>query len=577
MTYILYKIGTENSYHTFKIDKKTGGLRVINAPNPALKSVQRKFASLLWETQKKIWKDNNINPNISHGFQEKKSIITNAQIHRNKKYVINVDLKDFFTSFHFGRVKGFFEKNKNFKVPQEVALIIAQLTCYQGVLPQGAPSSPIITNLICKILDYRILKLAKKYKLDYSRYVDDLTFSTNSHLILRQEKEFYLKLKNEIERAGFKINDKKTRLQYNTSRQEVTGLIVNKKINVPKEYYKNTRAMANNLYKYGEFSINGNEATINQLEGRFAFINQLDIWNNLLESESSLNNNNIEYQRFLLSTNRKGKDHHNILQLLNAREKEYQKFLFYKYFYGNEIPTIITEGKTDIRYLKAALKNLYIDYPNLVEKKNNIFYFKIFFFKKSKQKGHNEISRFKYFFNLPADGADSMKNLYNFFSDKNNKLYTNYLKYFNSFNSAKPNNPTFFIFDNEISSKKTKPIKSFFNYVYNGDKKSNSESKLKTLKDNFYLEITDNLFILTHQLLKGNDENELEDLFEQVTLDHMEGEKKFSKDGDNETNYGKEIYSKYVLKNYKNINFDNFRPLLNNLNNILIAYHKNKV
>lgn len=114
-------------------------------------------------------------------------------------------------------------------VPKEVALIIAQLTCYQGTLPQGAPSSPIITNLICKILDFRILKLAKKYKLDYSRYADDLTFSTNNHLFLNEETIFLKKLSEEVERAGFKINNNKTRLQFSSSRQEVTGLIVNKK------------------------------------------------------------------------------------------------------------------------------------------------------------------------------------------------------------------------------------------------------------------------------------------------------------------------------------------------------------
>ncbi|EGO9008665.1 RNA-directed DNA polymerase, partial [Enterococcus faecalis] len=242
MTYLLYnkeKKGTENSYQTFEIEKKSGGVRIIHAPNDELKFVQKRLANLLWMTQKKIWKENNIKANISHAFEEKKSIITNAKIHRNKKFVLNVDLEDFFSSFHFGRVKGFFEKDNNFKVPEDVALIIAQLTCYQGSLPQGSPSSPIITNLICKIMDFRILKLAKKYKLDYSRYADDLTFSTNNTLFLSQETIFLKKLNKEIDRAGFKLNAKKTRLQFNSSRQEVTGLVVNKKISVPREYYKN--------------------------------------------------------------------------------------------------------------------------------------------------------------------------------------------------------------------------------------------------------------------------------------------------------------------------------------------------
>ncbi|HEY0222382.1 MAG TPA: retron Ec67 family RNA-directed DNA polymerase/endonuclease [Lactovum miscens] len=578
MTYLLYnkeKKGTENSYNTFEIKKKSGGMRIIHAPNEELKFVQKRLANLLWITQKKVWREHNSKSNISHAFEKEKSIMTNAKIHRNKRFVLNVDLEDFFSSFHFGRVKGFFEKDNNFKVPKDVALIIAQLTCYRGALPQGAPSSPIITNLICKIMDLRLLKLAKKYKLDYSRYADDLTFSTNNSLFLSQEKTFLKNLNKEIERAGFKLNNKKTRLQYSSSRQEVTGLIVNKKINVPREYYKNTRAMANSLYKNGEFMIDGVPGTIKQLEGRFAFINQLDKWNNKLEYNSSLNDNNLEYQKYLLSTKRKGKDHYFMLQMLNAREIEYQKFLYYKYFYSNKMPTIVTEGKTDIRYIKAALKSLYRDYPDLVEKINNKFVFKIFFFRKSKRRNGKDISRYKYFFNLPIDGADAMKNLYNFFSEKNNKLYPNYLKYFNSFGS-KPSSPTFFIFDNEITSKKEKPLKSFINYVYNGKENAKiREEKFELLERTLFLKVTENLFLITNKVLKNCKETELEDLFDNDTLAHEIEGKTFSKNSDSKNHYGKEIFSKFILKNYEKINFENFRPILDNLNSLIFNWNKN--
>lgn len=89
-------------------------------------------------------------------------------------------------------------KNKDFQLPKEVATIIAQLSCYMGHLPQGAPSSPIITNLICQILDMRLLKLAKKYKLDYTRYADDLTFSTNNSSFIESLSLFYDELSQEI-------------------------------------------------------------------------------------------------------------------------------------------------------------------------------------------------------------------------------------------------------------------------------------------------------------------------------------------------------------------------------------------
>ncbi|EUJ44212.1 reverse transcriptase family protein, partial [Listeria fleischmannii] len=169
-------------------------------------------------------------------------------------------------------MKGYFEKNNQFKLDSQVAILIAQISCYKGFLPQGAPTSPIITNMICSILDYRLLKLAKQFKLDYTRYADDLTFSTNDKKFLDNKDVFFNKINREIEKAGFKINCKKTRLQFKDSHQEVTGLTVNKKVNVKRFYYRQTRAMAHRLYKTGEFEIDGKRGTIDQLQGRLSFM-----------------------------------------------------------------------------------------------------------------------------------------------------------------------------------------------------------------------------------------------------------------------------------------------------------------
>ena len=253
-----------------------------------------------------------------------KSIITNAKPHRNKRFVLNLDLENFFDSFHFGRVRGFFEKNKVLPLPHEVATVIAQLTCFEGSLPQGAPTSPIITNLICRIMDKRLIKIVQKYKLYYTRYADDLTFSTNDKLFLENKDEFLLELESEIISSGFKINNKKTRLQYKDSRQTVTGLVVNKKLNVSHAYYKTTRAMAHSFYSKGEFTINGESGTMAQLEGRFSFITQIDKCN--LDLDLDLDKRKINFRE------------------LNGREKEYQKFLFYKYFLGIHAPLIVTEA-----------------------------------------------------------------------------------------------------------------------------------------------------------------------------------------------------------------------------------------
>ena len=203
-------------------------------------------------------------------------------------------------------MRGFFIKDRNFCVSSDVATVIAQIACYKGKLPQGAPSSPIITNLIARILDYRIVKIAKKYRFTYSRYADDMTVSTNRELAsnkLRTTKEldkFLAELEKVIVASGFKINNKKTRLSNNMQRQEVTGLVVNKKINVKREYIKNTRAMAHKLYLSQRFEIDGREGTINQLIGRFAFVQQIDQFNNYLSYKKSLIKNNFDAQKYLI-------------------------------------------------------------------------------------------------------------------------------------------------------------------------------------------------------------------------------------------------------------------------------------
>ena len=540
LTHLLYVEGVDNLYRSFDIPKKSGGERHINAPTDELKGIQRKLADALWEHQADIWRNKNIKPNISHAFEQGKSIITNAKIHKNKRYVLNMDLENFFDTFHFGRVRGFFEKNNNFKLPIEMATVIAQLACYQGCLPQGAPSSPIITNLICQILDNRLLKIAKSYKLDYSRYADDITFSTNNKEFIAQSPIFIEELTKEIERAGFKINNKKTKLQYRDSRQEVTGLVVNKKISVDRRYYKATRAMAHSLYSTGSFEIDGEVGTTNQLEGRFSFLNQIERHNN--------------------KTDRK--DHHS--GNLNAREEQYRKFLFYKYFFMNDKPLIVTEGKTDIAYIKAALKNLYADYPDLISKVGpSEFTFKVTFLRRTQ--------RLRYFFGLGLDGADTIKRIYYFYRGvyENGNKHPNYAEYFERISGVQSKNPTIFLFDNEISNKE-KPLSKFLTAIRIKD------NHKADLQKNLYINITGNLYLLTNPIPDTCKEAEIEDLFDDSTRAHVIAGKKFSPDGsfDNSLYYGKEIFSKYIFGNYETIDFSGFKPLLDSLNTIAKEYGK---
>ncbi|WML54326.1 retron Ec67 family RNA-directed DNA polymerase/endonuclease [Neobacillus sp. PS3-12] len=530
LSYVLYVKGINNLYTSFEIPKKNGGVRKINAPLEELKDIQRKLAEALHSHMKKKSKKKN---NISHAFEIDKSIITNAEVHRNKRLVLNIDLKDFFGSIHFGRVRGFFNKNNKFLLPIEVATVIAQISCFEGKLPQGAPSSPIISNLICEILDYRLSKISKKYKLDYTRYADDLTFSTNDKNFLGLQNEFYIEISKELIRAGFSINEDKKRLQLKDSRQVVTGIVVNKKLNVNRDYYKETRAMAHHLYKQGKFVINGEVASLNQLEGRFAFINQLTRYNN--------KKNGIKPKSF-----------RNLL----SRELQYQKFLFYKYFFANSKPLIVTEGKTDIVYLKSALKNLHSEYPNLITKNSDgSFEFKVSFLKKTK--------RLKYFLGIYQDGGSALNNIYDFFTAKKNT--PNFLIYFKQISNTLPKNPVILIFDNEG---KNKPLGLFLNHA-------GLDAKKREILDSRYMvDLIDNLYLLTVPLIDGKSECDIEDLFEDITLSYEISGRKFTKEDKYDTSkyYGKDMFSKYILNNYADINFNEFRSVLDNINNIIGIY-----
>lgn len=540
LTYLLYIKKIDNCYNTLEIPKKNGDTRTICIPNKNLKKVQKKLYNKLSTYYDEIKTQNNFTSKISHGFEKNRSIVTNAEVHKNKRYVVNLDLLVFFPSINFGRVRSYFIKNNYFEINDDIATILAQLTCYKGTLPQGASTSPLIANMICNIMDIRILKIAKKYRLDYTRYADDLTFSTNNKYFLNDYDKFLEDIKNIIHRSGFELNSKKTRLLFSNSRQEVTGLVVNKKISVPKEYYKNTRAMAHSLYKNGYFLIDDEVGTIEQLEGRFSFINQINLYN--------------------IDNKKKNMWH------LNSKEKQYQKFMIYKTFYANEKPLIITEGKTDVLYIKAALKKYYKYFPNLITKKDNgNFVFHVNFFKR-KQK-HS------YYLNLVKDGADTIKNIYSncYIKTKNNKNITT-VHDFKKLCGERETNPVILIFDNEMVSNKDRPLKKFLNEI-----KVNASQKDK-LKENLYINICDNLYLCTYQLNnKEACEIEIEDLFPADVLEHEINGRKFSKKDSTHDNgfYGKNEFSQYVYSNYESIDFSNFISLLSAINEIIELYPNN--
>jgi RNA-directed DNA polymerase len=167
LSFAVFIIPPKDRYISFEIAKKGTGTRTIFAPIPELKGLQTRLSNLLYDCQREI------NPPLeyplrsySHGFQKKRklSIFSNAEKHRNRKHVFNTDLKNFFPSINFGRVQGYFLKNRSFELRHDIATLIAHIACHEGSLPQGAPTSPVISDLISSILDQRLGKLARKHR-----------------------------------------------------------------------------------------------------------------------------------------------------------------------------------------------------------------------------------------------------------------------------------------------------------------------------------------------------------------------------------------------------------------------------
>ena len=227
-------------YKEFEIPKRTGGTRRITAPVGKLKDIQKCIAIILSPYY--------LAPDCVHGFVEGRSVATNASKHIERNYVLNIDLKDFFPTITYTRVmKALMELGFNEEVSDTIARLCTipswdkSSQMLRNALPQGSPASPLLSNIVCTSLDQRLMALAKRFGLTYSRYADDITFSSN-HSVYAKDSAFLQELEDIVNSSGFKINEKKTRLQKKGSRQEVTGLIVGKKINTYRQFTKNLRA-----------------------------------------------------------------------------------------------------------------------------------------------------------------------------------------------------------------------------------------------------------------------------------------------------------------------------------------------
>jgi len=244
-------------YRQFEIPKKSGGTRQISAPYSQSYMHMLRYVAIILQS---VYEPSA----YTMGFVPGKSIVNNAKAHVGMHYVFNIDLKDFFPSIEVQRIAARLQV-KPFCFHWKAAWAIAGLCTmrvlqdgtqpeekkYKYVLPQGSPASPIITNLMCDKLDFLLSGLAKRFGLRYTRYADDITFSS-LHNVYQEGSEFRQELERIITEQGFTMNPQKTRLNIVGSRQEVTGLTVSQdKVNVSRKYIKDLRGLLFIWEKYG--------------------------------------------------------------------------------------------------------------------------------------------------------------------------------------------------------------------------------------------------------------------------------------------------------------------------------------
>ena len=274
----------ENNYRVFKIRKRNGKYRTICEPNSILKHIQRQIL------------DNLLNEvsisEYAKAYKKGISLKDNALVHTNKKLILKLDIEDFFDNISFTNIY-----NKCFgpsKYPKNIGVLLTTLVTYNGYLPQGAPTSSYISNIVMKEFDNAIGDWCNINNVSYTRYSDDMTFSGDfipSEIIKLVRKNLY--------KLGLKINNKKIHIVRRNSSQNVTGLVVNEKVQVSNKYRNKIRQEVYYIKKYG---IDSHLNTIKELDkekylssllGRILYVLQID------------NNNKefIEYKEYIRGIN----------------------------------------------------------------------------------------------------------------------------------------------------------------------------------------------------------------------------------------------------------------------------------
>ncbi|WP_426943860.1 reverse transcriptase family protein [Pseudomonas oryzihabitans] len=250
LTYYAYHLDDRKKYTTFEIKKRSGGLRKIDAPIKGLKDIHRQVLLKLDPYYKPR--------SCVFAYIKKRGIVENADLHKGQRWILRIDLVDFFNTITFERLKGLFA-SQPFSMSENASRTLSMICTKDGHLTQGSPVSPLLSNIICRGLDYKLKEISAKNKCYYSRYADDIFISNNGAIFpnaIAEKKsdgsvELNPQILSTIYDAGFSPNKEKITLRSRAERQIVAGVIVNRKTNTPREYIKSIRATLYSWRKYG--------------------------------------------------------------------------------------------------------------------------------------------------------------------------------------------------------------------------------------------------------------------------------------------------------------------------------------
>ncbi len=383
-----------------------------------------------------------------------------------------------------------------------------------------------------------------KHGCTYSRYADDITFSTNkpdfpSDIARNVGDDAHKweagdRLREIIARAGFTINAQKTRMQYQSSRQDVTGLVVNKKANIRSEYRRTVRAMAQHLFMTGQFEFIRTTAdpagvltptkvigNVDQLHGMLGHIDLVDRHNEAMESKRD-------------SGSAKAKSA--AQAVLRSKQRLYRRFLLFKDFYSAQRPVLVCEGKTDNIYLLYAIKGLAVSYPRLATVLPNNKVTVNIRILKTLDSSIGRVLRL-------GHGASDLVH-----------LIEQYMIAMQKFKAPGMTQPVILLVDNDGGA----------DDVY---KTINKLTKRGVTRADPYFHISGNLYVVVTPLQEGVRQSEIEDCFDDSIKNLNLGGKTFSANSkaDSSAHFGKNILSQYVRENATRINFNGFRSVLDRI------------